>query len=225
MSLTQDRTTAIAFNEHDPEVISVEQPVQGNHFCLAHGDPVSVTAVMRGRPLVKGVYGDPKKQPELREGFDRETDKLLVFLEFVSPEQREDFEKWLLALKAKADAHYDRHTVKRKNAKGASWNSPLRDDGSVKFNLPVSVAEHCSAKENLQSIFDICNGIFDVVFDVSGFWRNNKEYGVTFTIRKLAKVLSLRVGKRKAPEDLQAASNKYKYEIEEGEIVDDDNSA
>lgn len=217
--------STVPFYENTPDVDagSFSVPKPGSNFCNRTGStPMGIRIKGKGF-LIKGVYGDGKKQEDLREGFMQQvnagdvTDRLLMYALPVSDAQSEAIRQWESEWEKEATAHIKNTTVGKKGAK-LVYSSLLGDDARFKFNVPYDVADLCRTEAEADSIFDLGNGVYDLVFRVSGTWRNNTSYGLSLSALRIRRVRALTIGtKRKAPAEFEFAASEWDVDGDEVE--------
>lgn len=165
--------------------------------------------------LVKGVYGDGKKQSDLREEFiqqlesDDVSDKLLMYAIPLCEDQLNSLRQWESEWEKEATSHVKSITVIKKGSK-LQYSPLLRDDGSFKFNVPLNVLELCRSEAGVDNIFDLGSAYYDIIFKVSGMWRNSTNYGLSLSALRIRRgKTTTESKKRKAPEDFEFGVSKW----------------
>lgn len=186
----------------------------GNFSLRTNSTPMYISVTSRG-PLVKGIYGEDKSQADLRAAFKEQiaaghiTDKLLMYMSPICQKQREMLREWEAEWAKEALSHVKITTVGRKGSKLA-YTPLMRDDGSFKVNVPYTVLRDCCDDAELDSVFDTGAAHFDLVFKISGTWRNNTNYGLSLSALRLKRGKVLVNGsKRKHPGEFEFGTNKF----------------
>lgn len=203
------------FSTVSPDIGSFQPPKTPSNFSSFNADideSAMYIHVTAKRPLIKGEYGDGKTQESLRESFNPEADKLLMYGTLISPSQMVEFEKWEDTWRKSASAHLAATTAKKRGTSLQYLPLLKTDDGtgSFKFNVPVSVLEHCRDEAGVGCIFDLEHAHYDVVFRVSGMWRNNSNYGLSLSALRLRRGKPVTGGiKRKMPDEFEFGENTW----------------
>lgn len=203
----------------DEGAFQVPRP-PSNFSIRNNASPMYIRVTSKG-VLVKGVYGDGKKQVDLREDFKQQievgdvTDKLLMYGSPLCAEQLDKIREWEYEWEKEASVHLKSTTVNKRGSK-LTYSPMVRDDDSFKINVPYNVLELCQKEADVDSVFDLGHGVYDIVFKVSGMWRNNSNYGLSLSALRVRRVKSLTAGiKRKAPEDFEFGESKWDLPEEE----------
>lgn len=215
--------STISFEELNTAVLNASPPRAGSNFSTISGcPPLGIRLRIRGL-IVKGVYGDGKRQEDLREQYLQQvstgevTDKLLCYGNPICSDQAVTLAKWEESLREYATKYIKETTVGVKKGTKLAYSPILREDHSFKVNVPQYVAESCRSEIGVDNLFEIGHGVYDVVFKISGMWRNNQNYGYTLSALRIKRVSVISSSKRKAPEDYSTVVSKWEYNEDEVE--------
>lgn len=216
----------VSFDEFTPDVAKFSAPKPPSNFSPFYGCPPLGIRVRVNGLIVKGVYGDGKKQSDLREMYQQQvdsglevTEKLLCYARPICSDQTGSLVDWENALRDVAAQHIKDTTVNKRGSK-LVYSPMLRDDSSFKINVPHEVAEDCRRSVNADTVFDLGHGVFDLVFRVSGIWRNAQNYGYTLTALKMERVKAIANNKRKAPGDFKTIASKWEFDESIGDEIE-----
>lgn len=198
-----------------------QPPKPPSNFSIrSNATPMYIRVTSKG-PLVKGVYGDGKKQEELRGEYKQQvdagdvTDRLIMYGYPLCQEQADKLREWE-AEWADAAADHAKSTTSTKKGFKLQYSPLLRDDDSFKFNVPFDVIDLCKREADVDGVFDLGHAHYDLVFKVSGMWRNNSNYGLSLSALRMRRgALISSTLKRKAPEDFEFGESKWQVAEEE----------
>lgn len=211
--------STVSFDEYIPDSSKFAAPRAPSNFSAYYGCPPLGIRVRINGMLVKGVYGDGRKQSELREMYLQQVadgdinDKLLTYARPICPEQGAVLREWEATWREAAAQHIKDSTVGKRGSK-LVYSSMFRDDSAFKFNVPHDVVEQCRSEVDAGDVFDLGHGVFDLVFRVSGIWRNAQNYGYTLSALRMSRVKLIANNKRKAPGEFETVASKWDFDAD-----------
>lgn len=178
--------------------------------------------------LVQSEYGSKETQQELKTAYVNGSKRnLVVFVDAydVCPD-------WINAWQDYA-TEYINNTVKK--SKGVKSKLSMQqmisysndDKPRLKMTMDSEVmddlAEACGLSGD--NFFEIPNGIYGVIFTVSGIWKNGSSYGVSMRVLKLRLKKEVAIAKRLKPSDYQMPPSDTEEEEEEDVVEESQNEA
>lgn len=219
---------SVSFDECTPGSVTCtfSEPRPPTNFSYLYGAPtMGITTRMKGL-LVKGVYGDNVKQADLREQYSLQLkagdvkEKLISYCNPICDDQAKALREWAAQWQQEAESNA-KSTVNGRKGSRMKYSPLLRDDGAFKINVPSDVAEACASEADVSDVFDLGHGVYEMVFKISGIWRNNQNFGYSLTALRIKRVKQIESNKRKAPAEFETVHSKWNFDAS---VADEDSS-